>query len=360
MLSTRSITTVIVVVVVVAIASTVITTVHAHGAMCIPPTRNAGSLPGLPLDMNLGGCEGAACMWFNQGCTIGCEQCDDTFNNFQNFGSACGIKYPKSTLPDEFRTYNLNDTDPYNPTINADWTVHHPWRAPGRAPVLDSCGVSGGSTHNNDPAGGIGNVTIARKQGVFGSKFLPPVTWSTTKWVIGSTAEVEWGIAANHGGGYQYRLCPADQELNEACFQKTPLKFSGSKQKLRWDNGYEVEIDAHRVSDGTIPVGSEWTKNPIPSCGNLGLSAIYTKHECGPPQFPPPIGCNETCWGYQPHTKKKLPPLSKTLEIPAIVDLIEIPSDLKPGKYVVGWRWDCEQTPQVWTNCGDVELVSSN
>ena len=68
---------------------------------------------------------------------------------------------------------------------------------------------------NNDPAGGIGNVTIARKQGVFGSKFLPPVTWSTTKWVIGSTAEVEWGIAANHGGGYQYRLCPADQELNE-------------------------------------------------------------------------------------------------------------------------------------------------
>ena len=29
----------------------------------------------------------------------------------------------------------------------------------------------------------------------------------TTEWVAGGMAEVGWGIIANHGGGYQYRLC---------------------------------------------------------------------------------------------------------------------------------------------------------
>lgn len=28
-------------------------------------------------------------------------------------------------------------------------------------------------------------------------------------------SEVAWGIAANHGGGYQYRLCPADKDPTE-------------------------------------------------------------------------------------------------------------------------------------------------
>ena len=36
-----------------------------------------------------------------------------------------------------------------------------------------------------------------------------------------------WGIAANHGGGYQYRLCPAGEDPTEECFQKTPLEFVG-------------------------------------------------------------------------------------------------------------------------------------
>ena len=29
----------------------------------------------------------------------------------------------------------------------------------------------------------------------------------TTEWTIGSSQEVAWGITANHGGGYLYRLC---------------------------------------------------------------------------------------------------------------------------------------------------------
>ena len=46
----------------------------------------------------------------------------------------------------------------------------------------------------------------------------------TFLWIV---AKVAWGIAANHGGGYQYRLCPASEDPTEECFQKTPLEFVG-------------------------------------------------------------------------------------------------------------------------------------
>lgn len=42
----------------------------------------------------------------------------------------------------------------------------------------------------------------------------------------------------------------------------------------------------------------------------------------------------------------------------AIRDVVKIPAGLKPGRYVLGWRWDCEATAQVWSSCSDVELVA--
>merc|ERR1712048_1287709 len=41
-----------------------------------------------------------------------------------------------------------------------------------------------------------------------------------------------------------------------------------------------------------------------------------------------------------------------------IVDKVEIPVTLKPGKYVLGWRWDCEESTQIWASCSDVTIVS--
>jgi len=35
---------------------------------------------------------------------------------------------------------------------------------------------------------------------------------------------------------------------------------------------------------------------------------------------------------------------------------VKIPDALEPGEYVVSWRWDCEQTPQVWNSCADVTV----
>ena len=40
-----------------------------------------------------------------------------------------------------------------------------------------------------------------------------------------------------------------------------------------------------------------------------------------------------------------------------IVDNVTVPSSLAPGRYVLGFRWDAEQTSQVWSSCADVLLV---
>jgi len=314
--------------------------------MLIPPAREAGAntTPG-----NRGSCENGACMWFNQGCTIGCD-CNEDNQNF--FKSECNTTQKAIVNDPEYRTFNI-----YNKRVfpfPRDWTYYHPWRAPGTAKVLNPCGLSGGSTQNNDAAGGYGKDTIVGVQGYPGTK-LPAVTYKTT-WQRGTDVQVGWSIAANHGGGYQYRICPKESDLTEECFQKNPLSFPQKTQVLQWTNGNQIQINATLV-----PVGdSTWMKNPIPACDDVsgGFHGVNCDNN---PTFPPPPGCNETCWGYQPCYYGEFPdgcpgPI-KTVEIPAIYDKVHIPIDLTPGDYVVGFRWDCEQTPQVWSSCGDVTIV---
>lgn len=38
-----------------------------------------------------------------------------------------------------------------------------------------------------------------------------------------------------------------------------------------------------------------------------------------------------------------------------IVDKVHVPK-VPPGDYAVSFRWDCEQTSQVWQSCGDVTI----
>ena len=42
-----------------------------------------------------------------------------------------------------------------------------------------------------------------------------------------------------------------------------------------------------------------------------------------------------------------------------IVDEVIVPAGLAPGEYVVGWRWDCEESTQVWSSCADVTVVAA-
>ena len=108
----------------------------------------------------------------------------------------------------------------------------NPWRAPGSAPVVDPCGQAGGK-YKQTPMGGdsvFATVSLNGKtyqMGDLGSHVLPqsqPEEVAT--WTAGSTPRVAWGMRYNHGGGYQYRLCPLEKmPCSETDFQKMPLKF---------------------------------------------------------------------------------------------------------------------------------------
>ena len=65
---------------------------------------------------------------------------------------------------------------------------------------------------------------------------LPPLETGTV-WKAGGEAEVVFAVKFNHGGGYAYRLCPADEPLTEACFQSNHLEFVQEKQALLYKNG---------------------------------------------------------------------------------------------------------------------------
>jgi hypothetical protein len=136
-----------------------------------------------------------------------------------------------------------------------------------------------------------------------------------------------------------YRLCPRprspSEPLTEACFQRTPLAFVGNTTDLVGPAGEVFRtIAASRTTVGTTPAGSEWTRNPVPDQHDLGV----------PPNFPPPVaglsghccdqGCADGCGSAFGGTWN-------------ILDRVRVPRGLAPGDYVLSWRWDAEELPQV-------------
>ena len=75
--------------------------------------------------------------------------------------------------------------------------------------------------------------------------------------------------------------------------------------------------------------------------GRLGLSG---------PGLPPHD------YGSDPHVFPHPIPGAEFHEF-SIEDELRVPSDLPPGEYVLGWRWDCEMSSQVWNSCADISIV---
>jgi len=251
------------------------------------------------------------------------------------------------TLPDKMRTYKTS-------------SHKNPWYAPGTAPVYSPCGIDGGNPKgcppgNPDPfacaGGGRGHGDDGRS--LKGST-------RPTEWVVGQEAEVGYGVEANHGGGYQYRLCPTPKnkmDLTEACFMRMPLAL-GTKSwlQLHGDKNNRTEFTPLRTTVGTTPKGSQWSRNAIPACHSKipGVGGVID-FLCltGGPQFAPPaaeaygflgvhnLGNVALGWG-KVHTL-------------SVVDKLVVP-DVTPGDYVLQFRYDAEQTSQVWNTCADVRI----
>ena len=126
-----------------------------------------------------------------------------------------------------------------------------------------------------------------------GSNYL---TNTNSVWKSGDVQEVSYTVAANHGGGIQYRICPLDKLLNntisEDCFEA--LEFVGDKSWFQYtDENSEpksIPFTAVRVSDtntaGVLPNGSTWTQVGLPACADDGTSfGLNTNMACDEPMF---------------------------------------------------------------------------
>jgi len=310
--------------------------VVGHGNMAWPPTWLEGQAE-VPSELeSYKTCSTGSCMWFN---------------------NLTMIDIPPTIAADSpLRTYNIT----YN---GYDIFTMTPWRAPGYAgPIFSPCGVQGGNPYGcppNDPngkdcpGGGFGFGIDARKAYMDGA-FRPQVT----NWKRGSVQDVLWNIKANHGGGYAYRLCKVPPAgvigVTEACFQRGHLEFDGDSSWAQWGPDFKnrTEFQALRTSEGTWPKGSQWTKNPVAPCRNVDGGALSeTNDECKNNKgfmFDPPApglhGFGEYAPGY-----------ASTFGF-NIVDKVKVPSDIPLGNYVLSFRWDCEQTTQVWTTCSDIKI----
>ncbi len=209
----------------------------------------------------------------------------------------------------------------------------------GTAPVFDPCGKAGGGYPGAEGPGAADFVnTTNAKHGDLGSETLKPGPSQAT-WVAGTEVETMWGLRANHGGGFQWRLCPRAQKLTEACFQQHPLPFVG-RQSLQFANGSRVLIPskyayangsvAAITADNQLPTGITWALNPLPDGTQQHSIGASGKWEFEPPCDSVALpGNTNLCSGERPFAV-------------SVVDVLRIPKDTPPGDYVLGWRWDVE------------------
>ena len=180
-----------------------------------------------------------------------------------------------------------------------------------------------------------------------------------------------------NGMADSYRLCPFEEDLTEQCFQSHPLEFVTDEQAIvDRHNQITKVVDPVFVTAGTTPPGSMWSMIPIPTTG-LGPRCLpgpndtaTMAHACQPwekglvegPCVPCPGTAGSDCsrcdnnWHGQtsfPAPKAADGAAAGSDHRHAIRDIIKIPADLKPGRWVLGWRYDCEATAQ-----GEYSLVA--
>lgn len=369
----------------------------AHGSLIMPPSRNSidAELPawahgghpmtGLIEPYNCGctngtsECDsGQSCFWFSQGTSIGCMNATGNGTRIPNLDHCPDersvgfnpLTMEGALLP-RYRTVNLNST----PGALDDIWKYNPWRAPGTAPVADSCGMAGGNTVEVFNAGAY-NATSNARQGDLGSQVLMPRP-SGTVWKRGDVARTRWQLTASHAGGYQYRLCPLGEALTEECFAKTPVPLAKPYKHLVVMPGTaaDYEIDAVVVEEGG---GVGWTLHPMgaadshPCDWNPAATGLHCEYvncpRCGAPWYSADGACPCACGapdkggisgGHFPELPQDLPygnSIPNLAKSNTIEDRLLVPHDLVPGDWVLQWRWDCEGTSQVWTTCSDLSI----
>ena len=127
-----------------------------------------------------------------------------------------------------------------------------------------------------------------------------------------------------------------------------PLEFNRSGQQLLWNNGTRLSIPGTWLDVGTNPPGSTWSKNPIPRIdfGQDGsnTNGICRGHSRGSNcvNFAP--ACDDSWLTVHPTDagatgSEVQGECSGDWTNGQIVDHVIVPADIRPGAWVVGWRW---------------------
>jgi len=357
-------------------AALLVVGVSGHGSMSYPRPRNAYSSPAThPSTGGDKSCVGDACYWYQVGCHIGCPSCTLTGKDLYP-GPHCtaeqGLLEPTNNDP-KFRTW-----DPYVQSQCGDFTKYNPWRAPGKAPVMDPCGIASGFAN----PGAYAEIPTGYRGGQKGSEVLPESP--PTYWKAGDVAQVGWGLSAQHGGGYSYRLCPKGSQVTEECFQQNTLRFAHTNSTIHFDDGSHDDIEIP-TKTYIAPDNTQWRANPIPGCAcdnglSCGGKAMFL--DTKPKHHAHAVYMNGTCAGQYPKSDVYATHGSPTSDCPhgtmfeagfdqftqgflvgagnkfSVMDQVHVPDTI--GEYVLSWRWDCEETDQVWNSCADIVITSGS
>jgi hypothetical protein len=353
--------------------------------MTLPPSRNGGTLE------RAADCLYGECMWFSQPTEIPGEP---TLN------------------AEPLRTYNVEVS-----SGQTDYTRYFPWRAPGSAPVLGSgCGRAGGGPVRMMNGGTAKEFGLAHMDGAE----LPVVNRTVWRrgetvevaWAVNANHGGGYSYRLCPSDGELTEACFQRTQLRFAGDRQW-LRW-----RQAWGENESavtrVEIPRVTASTGTYPVGSEWARVPIPACrvcpagfdwsgcegdcagccetvpapehprinkswwrtqdcpAMCGGNGLPGSCPAGQTQFPEPAPGLSSLWSswlWCSAPKRRRPahvgledtpydmPCSENAMMKInIVDRVIVPEDLEPGDYVLSWRWDAEQTNQVWQNCGDVTV----
>lgn len=357
-----------------------VSSADAHGILTKPASRAAAALHGNGdasmqhgglCPTNGGGCSGGGCV-SNNACAW-----------YGLYTVPRNVSVWNPTLPDAFRTWHNYEPYTYQTIVEATpgVLISKPWLAPGSRAITTPCGTSDNGTSMLDLPSTPGAV-----------------------WKRGGTAEVAWGVSANHGGGYAYRLCPVGRGATEACFQQNHLQFEGGSSWVQYgnDEAGRIPFASQTLDIGTVPKGSQWNKNPIPACVRTSAgcpSCFYSKFHpdcsiknqtcsssckfgmCQPKcagacahspkisagcvgenfngtQFPERVpGVSGGTVGSWPGVLSAQQPSNTVGANYSIVDRVKVPAALKPGKYLLSWRWDVEGSAEIFAQCADVKVV---
>jgi hypothetical protein len=220
--------------------------------------------------------------------------------------------------------------EPMPNVANRPYPFNRPWSEPGKSKSnIGPCGSKpyGSRTNWNKPEHGWG-------------------TSVTATYKAGEVVDVEWCVSdsADHGGSYSYRLC-TDESIT--------AKYI--------DPNYTPNEDDHTALEACFQKG-------ILSCNDVPGQHCNVHPSCRPG-----MGCMEAsswfhcdshystgggggCMAKGQHGACHSHNGGGAL----LKDKVKLPDNFASKHTLIGFRWDCEQTGQLWLHCADVAILPND